>query len=261
MKVNKKKWTQTHPLMKNLKLFFSFWPLLVSLTCNSQNAATIFANDPVVNKHKKALSAELETKGLRLGAPVFVRIFKEAEGYDYGCLEMWVQPQRTDTFCLFKKYPVCYFSGGPGTKTKQGDAKTPEGFYYVTEKRLNRYSSYHRAFNIGYPNKYERLKGYTGSYIMVHGNCCSIGCVAMGDDNIEEIWTTVVAALAEGQSFFRLHILPFEITESNISRYSDYPDADFLEELKKGYDYFEQKHFPPDVNAKRKRKAVRYIFK
>lgn len=56
-----------------------------------------------------------------------------------------------------------------GPKHKQGDGKSPEGFYATNKELLNPNSRYHLAFNIGYPNAYDRANGYTGDFIMVHG--------------------------------------------------------------------------------------------
>lgn len=46
------------------------------------------------------------------------------------------------------------------------------------------------SFSLGYPNRYDRLRAWTGSALMVHGDCVSIGCYAMGDTEIEEIYTS-----------------------------------------------------------------------
>ncbi len=247
--------------MIRLNLFLTLILIIqISISAQAQNALANAQKDAVVKKHAEHLSKGLKAKGLSLGNQVFFRIIKEAEGYDSGCLEVWVQENNKPNFKLFKTYAICTFSGGLGTKTKQGDGKTPEGFYYVTPNRINQYSSYHRAFNIGYPNKYERLKSYTGNYIMVHGACCSIGCIAMSDKNIEEIWTLGIKALAHN-SFFRIHIFPFYMTEENIKNHPDYKDSDFLQELKSGYDYFETHNRPPDVNAAKINGKVKYTFK
>jgi murein L,D-transpeptidase YafK len=73
---------------------------------------------------------------------------------------VWVK--KGTKYALFKRYEICYYSGGLGTKTKQGDGKSPEGFYTITAKQLNPASNYHLAINIGYPNQLEQQKGYTG---------------------------------------------------------------------------------------------------
>jgi len=194
---------------------------------------------------KPALKAEIKAAGLRLGAPIFVRIFKEPK-----VLEMWVSDG--SRFKLFKSYKVCTYGWkGLGPKTRQGDGRAPEGFYFVTPSRLNPASDYHLAFNLGYPNAYERARGWTGSALMVHGSCASIGCYAMTNPVIEEIYALADAALRGGQRFFRTHIFPFRMTPENMQKYKDSEWFAFWQNLKQGYDYFEQHdHNPPNVEVR-----------
>ena len=91
---------------------------------------------------------------------------------------------------------------------------------------------------------------------MIHGNCVSIGCYAMTDKYIEEIYTLVQAALKNGQAFFRVHIFPFRMTEQNMLKYKVSKWIDFWKNLKQGYDYFEIKKIPPNVTVKNRK----YIF-
>ncbi len=53
------------------------------------------------------------------------------------------------------------------------------GFYEVVPSAFNPNSAYRLSFNVGYPNKYDKLKRRTGGAVMVHGHCASIGCFAM----------------------------------------------------------------------------------
>ena len=135
-----------------------------------------------------ALDSRLAAHGIALGAPVLVRIFKlEFE------LELWMK--RGDRFHLFATYPICRWSGALGPKLREGDWQAPEGFYTVDAKALNPHSRWHRAFNLGFPNGLDQAHGRTGSYLMVHGGCSSIGCYAMTDPVIDEVWRLVTAAL------------------------------------------------------------------
>ncbi|WP_257390938.1 L,D-transpeptidase family protein [Snodgrassella alvi] len=111
---------------------------------------------------------------------------------------------------------MCTFSGGLGPKKAEGDGKSPEGFYAMRKSLLNPNSNYHLAFNIGYPNAYDRSKSYTGSYIMIHGKCVSIGCYAMTDNGIEEIYALVIQALSSGQTQVPIHIFPFKMNTANM---------------------------------------------
>lgn len=202
-----------------------------------------------VNEKLPALTKAFNEKGLTMGSPVFVRIFKQPKE-----LEVWVQKGKK--YELFKTYKICTFSGGPGPKVKTGDRKSPEGFYFVKPNQLNPWSSFHLSFNIGYPNAYDRAHGYTGSALMVHGSCVSIGCYAMGDDNIEEIWTIITKAFEGGQHFFRVHIFPFKMTKENLAAKINDENYHFWANLKTGYDYFEDHGYPPNVEVKNKK----YVF-
>lgn len=91
---------------------------------------------------------------------------------------------------------------------------------------------------------------------MIHGDCVSIGCYAMTDEGIEEIYSLVDAALRNGQELIQVHIFPFHMTSKNILQNSKSKWAAFWNNLKDGFDYFENKHIPPGVRVKNQR----YVF-
>jgi len=199
--------------------------------------------DAAAERVRPALERELATQGLRFGAPAFVRIFKAEHE-----LELWLA--RDDgSFALFRTWPICTWSGALGPKTRQGDGQSPEGFYRVAARQLNPTSKYHLAFNLGYPNAYDRAHARTGDFLMVHGSCMSIGCYAMGDPAIEEIYTLVAAALAGGQPSFEVHAFPFRFTGADDARFADPEWGDFWRELSAGYFAFERAHVPPVVRV------------
>ncbi len=207
----------------------------------------------VVERHTQRLGEEFTALGLELGAPIFMRIFKE----EYA-LELWVWAQ--DQFQLFKTYAICTYSGALGPKRREGDNQAPEGFYFVNAGRMNPYSQYHLSINLGFPNRYDRSRDYTGSYLMVHGACVSIGCYAMTDPVIEEIWTIAQATLEGGSPFFRVHAFPFRMTEANMARYADHPEIAFWRNLKEGYDAFDHSHQAVDVTIRGRGIDTRYVF-
>jgi murein L,D-transpeptidase YafK len=84
---------------------------------------------------------------------------------------------------------------------------------------------------------------------MVHGGSASIGCFAMTDSKIEEIYAMAEAALRNGQSFFRVHCFPFRMSEANMKKYAQSKWHSFWVNLKEGYDYFESSRLPPDVRV------------
>jgi murein L,D-transpeptidase YafK len=191
------------------------------------------------------LKRELAAKGLRMGDPVFIRIFKESRE-----LEMWIQEPKKKIYKLFKTYPVANWGGGTlGPKLKQGDGQAPEGFYFVQRGQMNPKSKYHLAFNLGYPNGFDLAHRRTGDFLMVHGSNVSIGCYAMTDALIEEIYTLTDAALRKGQGFFRVHAFPFRMTEARMKKAADSRWFDFWKNLKTGYDWFENSKLPPNVTV------------
>jgi len=179
------------------------------------------------------LPAELAELQLQLGQPAFIRIFKESREF-----ELWLKS--TDkAWKLFRNYSIAGFSGSLGPKTKEGDLQAPEGFYAVTQRQLNPASSYHLSFNIGYPNAYDHAHQRTGSLIMVHGDTVSIGCFAMTDPLIEEIYLIVEAALKTNVTV-PIHIFPFRITEERLQKEQDSPHIDFWKNLRPAHDLFEK---------------------
>jgi murein L,D-transpeptidase YafK len=189
-----------------------------------------------------------------MGDPVFVRIFKQE-----GQLELWLK--KNGRFHLYKTFPICKWSGRLGPKVKEADYQSPEGFYSVSARQLNPHSNYYRAFNVGYPNAFDKQNGRTGGLVMVHGACKSVGCFAMTDRGIEEIYGFVEAALRAGQRDIPVHIFPFRMTDANIARetgggwlafvggptYAQWNG--FWRNLKEGYDLFEQNGEPPTAFA------------
>lgn len=168
--------------------------------------------------------------GEHFGKPVFLCIIKEKLE-----LELWVQEK--STWRVLKTYPVAGMSGTLGPKTAEGDCQAPEGFYAVLPGALNPKSNYHLSFDIGYPNAYDRELGRTGCQIMVHGSDCSIGCFAMTDPGIEEIYTMVDKALQAGQKAVPVQIYPFEMTPERMQREKDSPHIEFWRHIRRGWQF------------------------
>lgn len=83
---------------------------------------------------------------------------------------------------------------------------------------MSEYSSYHLSFDVGYPNSSDLFHNRTGSSIAIQGNCCSIGCFAMTNPIIEEIYTLIDAAFKKGQNYVPIHIFPFYMTKKNMDK-------------------------------------------
>lgn len=108
-------------------------------------------------------------------------------------LEVWASDG--GNFKFVTKYPILKTSGVSGPKLREGDRQVPEGIYRITS--LNPNSSYHLSIKLNYPNEFDlhhaRKENRTqpGSNIFIHGKDISIGCLAMGDQTIEDLFVLV----------------------------------------------------------------------
>ncbi len=223
-----------------LALILSFAPALEAQTIAAPESARSRA---AVKRVMPELTQQLSDKGLSLGADVFIQILKQDN-------ELRLYLKLSDgTFTLFKTYPICSWSGDLGPKRQEGDGQSPEGFYSIRPGQMNPASSYHLSFNLGYPNQFDRAHGRTGAFLMVHGACVSIGCYAMTNPAIEEIWTLMESAYKAGQTSIQVHAFPFAMTDENLKANADNDWADFWSTLKPAWTAFEETKRPPMVRV------------
>lgn len=110
-----------------------------------------------------------------------------------GQLQLWARD--SGAMKLIHSYPVQAASGEAGPKLKQGDYQVPEGVYKIAH--LNPNSGYHLSMKVSYPNEFDLARAKEdrrrdlGGDIFIHGRAVSIGCLAMGDPAIEELFVLV----------------------------------------------------------------------
>jgi murein L,D-transpeptidase YafK len=196
------------------------------------------------------LAAEIGKRKMPQKSPILIRVFKEESE-----LEVWKQDAR-GKFALLKTYPICRWSGELGPKLKEGDGQSPEGFYTVTPGQMKPDSNYYLAFDVGFPNVYDRANDRTGSFLMVHGNCASVGCYAMTDEQIQEIYALARTSFLGGQKAFQVQAYPFRMTPLNMALHRNNPNMPFWRMLKEGNDHFEATGAEPHVDVCDKR----YVF-
>ncbi|MBX9589408.1 MAG: murein L,D-transpeptidase [Hyphomonadaceae bacterium] len=192
----------------------------------------------------------LGKKGMHAQAPIFIRIYKEESE-----LEVW-KLRDDGRYYHFKTYPICTWSGGLGPKLREGDRQAPEGFYTITREQMNPDSQFHLAFNLGFPNAYDKALRRTGDALMVHGRCSSAGCYAMTDALIEEIYALAREAFVGGQDSFQVHAYPFRMTDANMARHAKSEWHAFWRTLKEGHDYFELTRQVPTIAICNRRYVV-----
>lgn len=198
----------------------------------------------------KATLDRLAEIGSSPADPMLIRVYKESSE-----LEVWKRT-RTGSYALFKTYAICKWSGTLGPKIQEGDYQSPEGFYDVTPALLNPQSSYYLSFNVGFPNKFDQAWGRTGSYLMIHGDCKSVGCYAVTDDGIKEIYALARETFKGGNRSFQLQLLPFRMNDANLARHAGSPNSPFWVNLKQGTDLFDTNGVPPNWDVCERR----YVF-
>lgn len=203
--------------------------------------------ESVDNKAEYELPRKLVNKmkahDQRVRSPIMMRIFKQE-----GVLEIW-KAKSTGRYALVKEYEICKWSGQLGPKFKEGDRQAPEGYYDIKPHQMNPNSSYYLSFNMGFPNRFDRAHGRTGSNLMVHGACSSAGCYSMTDEQVIEIYAFAREAFRGGQKAFQVQAYPFRMTAENMAAHRDSQHYEYWEMLKVGYDHFELTQKPPKVDV------------
>ena len=183
----------------------------------------------------------LKDKGVSLASPILIRVFKsESE------LEIW--KEKNGTYLLFATYPICHWSGTVGPKLRQGDKQAPEGFYTLTRQQTRHVGRWPKSLDLGFPNVLDQSQARTGSLILIHGGCSSVGCFAMTNPVIDEIHLMTSAAIDGGQEYVPVHVFPFRMTDANMAAHAESSWMPFWSNLKQGYDSFQRVQKPPVVS-------------
>ena len=194
-----------------------------------------------------------------LNIELFVRALKQER-----LVEVWAREKGTKKFKLIRTYKFCESSGKLGPKRKEGDNQIPEGFYHID--RFNPVSKFHLSLGVNYPNRSDKVLGDTtalGGDIFIHGDCVTVGCIPITDNNIRELYVFAVEAKARGQKKIPVNIFPGRLDDASFDKLKEqYKEEEalltFWESLKKGYQYFEEtKELPTIIFAK----DGRYIVK
>lgn len=132
------------------------------------------------------------------------------------CVELWGKDGDGNAQFI-KSYPILAASGTVGPKLKDGDRQVPEGIYAIESLHPN--SNFYLALKIDYPSAEDKRMAISekrdvnklGSAIMLHGKGGSIGCIAISNDAIEEIFYLVAKV---GVKNTRILICPYDFRKS-----------------------------------------------
>lgn len=109
-------------------------------------------------------------------------------------IELWAKDKKNH-WSFIHNYPLTANSGRLGPKLRENDKQIPEGIYQLT--MFNPYSSMHLSMQINYPNQFDRAHAYKdgrvrlGGDIFLHGKDLSVGCLAIGDHAIDQLFLLV----------------------------------------------------------------------
>ena len=106
-------------------------------------------------------------------------------------IQLWAR-NTEEQWHYIHTYPLTAFSGTLGPKLKEYDRQIPEGIYRLVT--FNPYSTMHLSMMINYPNEFDRQQANKdgrrklGGNIFLHGKATSVGCLAVGDSAIDELF-------------------------------------------------------------------------
>ena len=126
-------------------------------------------------------------------------------------VELWARDDK-QSWQFIHTYPLTASSGRLGPKLKERDGQIPEGLYRLTT--FNPFSAMHLSMMIDYPNYYDRLQAIKdgrqklGNNIFLHGKSISVGCLAIGDHAIDQLF---LLARRVGLSHIKLIIAPNDL--------------------------------------------------
>lgn len=171
---------------------------------------------------------------------VYIRAFKAER-----TLELWARNAGSKRFRLIRAYPIAAMSGGLGPKRMRGDQQAPEGLYRID--RFNPQSAYHLSLGLDYPNASDKVrsgKNDPGNNIFIHGSNVSIGCLAMTDPMIEQIYLSAWSARKNGQKKIRVDVFPFRMDRPRSAWNGNKASLQLWNELVPFYESFEKRRQP-----------------
>jgi murein L,D-transpeptidase YafK len=208
---------------------------------------------------------------------VLFRVFKLEKAF-----EIWISNSRSDSMKLLATLPICAVDAEPGPKLKQGDGKTPEGFYScsilygssngfmwikLNNKEIENFGStdYGSSFKLclEYPLPIDAARTRSisagnnpGGAICIHGNCVTAGCISFENTNFLPIFLSARFHRTDLWGNPKIHIFPFRFNEELIQKYSETSLSDmnseelklFWIEIQKGYDLFNKTGKPIKVS-------------
>src|SRR3990167_1600122 len=105
-------------------------------------------------------------------------------------LQLWARGN--GSWRYIKTFSILAASGVPGPKLSNNDRQVPEGVYRIVE--FNPDSRFDLSLELNYPNAFDRYHARLdhrydlGNQIFIHGSHYSIGCIAIGNAAIPQLF-------------------------------------------------------------------------
>lgn len=148
-------------------------------------------------------------------------------------VELWARNSK-QKWTHIHDYPLTGFSGRLGPKLRENDKQIPEGVYKLVN--FNPFSSMHLSMMLNYPNSFDKQKGYQdgrknlGNNIFIHGKNLSVGCLAIGDLAIDQLF---ILARRVGLNQIKIVIAPNDMRNNKKATTSTFAQPRWLPELYK----------------------------
>jgi murein L,D-transpeptidase YafK len=157
----------------------------------------------------------LEQRGLRLGLPLYLRVLKEA-----ATLETWFEPEPGAPYRPGRTFRLCGEGARvTGPRTSGADLRVPEGLYTITRSGLNLAGNDGLALALDWPNSRDRSRGWNRTpagrrapSVWFEPGCAAAPSLGLTDQDMDELFTLVYAALAFGQAAVPVQIFPFPLS-------------------------------------------------
>lgn len=237
-------------MKKNLLLFFLTFIIMSMISPTDFLTQQLkFPRVQAANREKRKIVEELLTAhGISsTDFELFLRGFKKEQK-----LEVWARNKGNGSYLQLKVYDFCANTGVLGPKRRSGDRQIPEGFYIIDS--FNPQSQYHLSFRVNYPNKSDLVfadKLNPGDNIFIHGDCVTIGCIPIGNENIKELYLLAAKAKNAGETI-NVHIFPSKLDDKAYDNLKQEFAANesllqFWSWLKPAYDAFENNRILPTI--------------
>ncbi len=209
---------------------------------------------------------KLDSVGINSSYEILIFSYKREE-----ILEVWVKEIRNKEFRHLMNFTFCNSSGTLGPKRQLNDYQIPEGFYHINVFSPN--DDYYLALKVNYPNVSDlilKTAKHPGQEIYTHGYCCTIGCIPITNEKIQELYILCVEARNSGQQRIPVYMFPSRLDSAgleeskkvfatyNWTREKTEKVIRFWENLKIGYDYFHRNKILPNISVD---KNGKYLFK